>query len=94
MDLEKLFDLMEAGGIGRPENEGHLHSYAPWYSISRAIIRGRPQREIVGNIPFIAQTMGHNRQHCEAKLAAWERKAAEAEYGKDEDFEFMSGLPG
>jgi len=82
MEIEKLFEAMDAAGIGRPRDEIHLGRYAPWQPIYRAYRKGRPDAEVLGQIPYAAQAMGKNCARTEAVLQTWQRKSAEQDAAK------------
>jgi len=84
MDLQRLFEAMDAAGIGRPRDESHLGRYGPWQPICRAYRQGKDEASVLGQIPFVAQAMGKNRARTEAVLQAWHRKAAELDAAKRE----------
>ena len=84
MDRERLFDAMDAAGVGRPKDGNDLGRYGPWQPIYRAYRQGKSEASILGQIPWVAQSMGRNRARTEAVLQAWHQKAAELDAAKRE----------
>lgn len=76
MDLQGLFDKMEAAGIGRPKDKKALGRYAPWLPIYTAVLCGNIE-EAAGNIPYIASQMGINLARNETQIEAMKKPSVE-----------------